>query len=205
MGRIQLSPPSFSNHPSVDTPLDHLPILEKYFSFTHFILNMPLKFPLQFRLPTSSMHKSDTWDSTRLPLQPIHRSWFHPQTFLESTSYLLSFLSQALAALAWMMMPTSLTRLQSDLTILCHPSMPPPALRVKTQLLSPAHCPPSSALGPRLHASASAVPSARYTPPASPFLLPSSLLDFVRKALKSKVTTGKLPLETQMRFMQFWH
>lgn len=184
MERTQFSPPSFANHSSVYAPLDYFSVLEKYLSFYmlhgHFTLSMSLKFapPNQTPLQLHAQARYLGMDWTASPT--------HPQIldssliFLELTSYLLPFLSQAPLAPAWMMM----SKLQSDL-ITASPFHGSTALGIKTQLftmddqalhgVSPVDYLALSALCSRLQASASAIPSARYTPPASPYLLPRSL------------------------------
>lgn len=184
MERIQLSPPSFSNHSSVYAPLDYFSVLEKYLSsymlHRHFTLNVSLKFPppnqAPLQLHAQARYLGLDWIASPTHPQILGSSLNIPGTyFLPSTIPVSSPISSGLDD-------------DVQATERSHHCFTLPwlhALGIKTQLLtmddqalhgvSPADRPALSALCSRLQASASAVPSARYTPPASPYLLPRSL------------------------------
>lgn len=101
--REQLSPPSFSNHSSVDTPLDHSPFLVLQVSQAFHIQHVLEIFPFKLGFFLSSV-QARHWESLGCLSKPptdtgliLYHSWNLP-----STPLLL--LSQAPSALAWMML-----------------------------------------------------------------------------------------------------
>ena len=179
----RVSPPSFSNHSSVDMSLDYPPSLFCMFH-RHFMFNMSLKSFPPCWVPSIQAYKSDTWELTTLLLQTICRPSSHPPVFLQTVSLLCYFCLKPISSC----LEADIHRLPSrasDLTAL-HFTLPwlPRLLgqrhKFSSRVIRSVMGWSLTTIQSRLHRTAviglrSAAPSARYTPSAFPHLLPSSL------------------------------